>query len=79
VVYATYLRTHNQATSTARCVASELPKGASRAGAPLFLLTALAPCPSGQLDAADHDQGDRKGPQDCLASHWKPQVTEQQP
>jgi hypothetical protein len=35
VVYATYLRTHNQATSNRR-EASELPKGAIRAGSPLF-------------------------------------------
>ena len=37
VVYATYVHTPSQATSQARHEASELPKGASRAGASLFL------------------------------------------
>ena len=37
VVCATYERTHSQATSRARREVSELPKGAIRAGSPLFL------------------------------------------
>jgi len=36
VVYATYVHTPSQATSRARHEASELPKGAIRAGSSLF-------------------------------------------
>jgi hypothetical protein len=39
VVYATYTHAHSQTTSRARRKASELPKGAIRAGSPLFYVS----------------------------------------